>query len=419
MLEIQALALRRPSRFGGAMRILLVTETLTVGGAETFVVRLANALSMDHEVVIAVMHGEMTNPSLAAHIAATVHVDQLRLPAKRLWFKFDNLLRRIGIDHSLIRSVQRRWLANLIRRHSPDILNSHLIKADRLVTEARAARPDARHIVTLHGDYAPFLSGQSDPQMLNLERRMASIVDETDSIVAICGEHRAFISTRFPPATDKTVLIYNGFAPWRDTHQVTAQVRRQKLVFGMASRGVRLKGWAKAIAAFGRLQPGSAELILIGEGAYLDELRRGPLPAGVRFTGFSPHPVEWINNFDVGLLPSEFPHESLPTAVTEYLFCGKPVIATNVGEIAAMIRTPDGKLAGQLLDFDDRQISTEQLAIAMQSYIDDPELRARHAALAPAAFAKFDMGECAAAYVRLYAEVAGVDASSSSTSESH
>ena len=401
------------------MRILLVTETLTVGGAETFVVRLANALSDDHEVVIAVMHGEMTNPSLADQVAASVHIDQLRLPAKRLWFKFDSLLRRIGIDKSLIRSAQRRWLVKLIRRYSPDILHSHLIKADRLVADARAARPSAHHIVTLHGDYAPFLNGQSDPQMRNLERRMASIVDEADAIVAICGEHRAFICNRFETATDKTVLIYNGFAPWRDAKRAPSNQHGDKLIFGMASRGVKLKGWAKAIAAFGRLQPGAAELILVGEGPYLDELRRGPLPAGVRFTGFSPHPVEWILNFDVGLLPSEFPHESLPTAVTEYLFCGKPVIATNVGEIAAMIRAPDGELAGQLLDFDDGQISTDQLAAAMQAYLDDPALRARHAALAPAAFAKFDMGECAAAYARLYAEVAGADASNSSISESH
>ena len=154
-------------------------------------------------------------------------------------------------------------------------------------------------------------------------------------------------------------------------------------------------------------------------GPYLDSLRREPVPDGVTFAGFSPDPVEWIERFDVGLLPTEFPHESLPTVVMEYLFCGKPVIATDVGEIGEMLRAPGGGLAGTLLDFDDDQISTNQLAAAMQAYLDDPALRRRHAALAPAAFAKFDMGQCAAAYARLYAEVAGGSPSNSSISASH
>ena len=133
--------------------------------------------------------------------------------------------------------------------------------------------------------------------------------------------------------------------------------------------------------------------------------------------GFSPDPVEWIDRFDVGLLPTEFPHESLPTVVMEYLFCGKPVIATDVGEVATMVAAPSGELAGTLVNPDEATL-TDQLAAAMQAYLDDPALRRRHAALAPAAFAKFDMGKCAAAYARLYAEVCG-DPISSSISASH
>ena len=391
------------------MRILLLTETLAVGGAETFVVRLANALSTEHEVMIAVMHGEKTNPALLAEILPSVKVDQLHLPAKKLWFKADSLARRLGIDRSLIRSAQRRWLDRLIGSFTPDILHSHLLKADLLAAEARRSRPAARHVVTLHGDYAPFLHGQADPQLLDLAHRMARVVAQADSLVAICEPHRDFIRSQYPGATGKTALIYNGFAPWRAA--VPAPRSKDRLVFGMASRGVKLKGWAKAIAAFERLKPGLAELVLVGEGPYLDMLAHGPTLEGVRFAGFSSNPVDWISSFDICLLPSEFPHESLPTAVMEYLFCAKPVIATDVGEIPTMIRAPDGQLAGQLLDFDGGQISTDQLAAAMQAYLDDPELRRRHAALAPSAFAKFDMGACAAAYARLYATISSTKAS--------
>jgi glycosyltransferase involved in cell wall biosynthesis len=320
--------------------------------------------------MIAVMHGEKTNPALLAEVDSRVEVEQLRLPAKQLWFKADGLARRLGIDRSLIRTAQRRWLKQLIRRFAPDILHSHLLKADRLVADVRASFPVAGHVVTLHGDYAPFLQGQAEPQLLGLNPQMARIVAQSDVLVAICEPHRDFIRDHFPAEAGKTELIYNGFSPWRAAAPVP--VNSTKLVFGMASRGVKLKGWSKAIAAFGRLKPGLAELVLVGEGPYLDSLALSPVPDGVRFAGFSNNPVDWISSFDVCLLPSEFPHESLPTAVMEYLFCGKPVIATDLGEIATMMRAPDGQLAGQLLDFDDGKVSVNQLTAAMQAYLDEP-----------------------------------------------
>jgi len=401
------------------MRILLVTETLTAGGAETFVIRLANALAADHEVTIAVLHGEMVNPAIAAKIAASVRVERLRLPAKRLLFKADTVLRRLRVDWSINRRLQHRWLAAIVERAAPDVIHSHLLKADRVAADIRAICPALRHVITLHGDYAPFLHGQSDPQMLHLERRMAGIVEGADAVAAICKEQVEFVAERFPEAMAKTRLIYNGYAPWNVERQPRPAASAGALVFGMVSRGVERKGWAKAIFAFATLPPGAAELVLVGDGPYLDALRRGPVPDGVRFAGFSPDPVEWIDGFDVGLLPTEFPHESLPTVVMEYLFCGKPVIATDVGEIGEMLHAPGGGLAGTLLDFNGDQISADQLAAAMQAYLDDPALRNRHAALAPAAFAKFDMGKCAAAYARLYAEVAGGTPSNSSISASH
>ncbi len=401
------------------MRILFVTETLTAGGAETFVIRLANALAADHHVTIAVLHGELVNPALLGRVDAGVELERFRLPAKRLLFKADSFARRLGVDWSINRRIQHRWLSKIVKRRPPDVIHSHLLKADRAAADLVASHPGPRHVITLHGDYAPFLAGQSDPQMLRLEPEMARIVDRADAVAAICRAQLDFVAERFPGGTAKTALIYNGYAPWNAERPTRSTANAAKLMFGMVSRGVERKGWAKAIAAFAPLPPGAARLVLVGEGPLLDHLRRQPLPDGVEFTGFSPDPVDWIAGFDVGILPTEFPHESLPTVVMEYLFCGKPVIATDVGEIAEMLRTPNAELAGTLLAFDGDRISTDQLTAAMQAYLDDPALRRRHAALASTAFAKFDMGVCAAAYARLYAEVAGADSSISSISASH
>lgn len=400
------------------MRILMITETLTAGGAETFVIRLANALAADHQVAIAVLHGEMVNPAIVAKVAPGVAVERLRLPFKRWLFRVDTLLRRSGIDWSINRHLQDRWLSALAGRFAPKVLHSHLLKADRAASTLCAGQPSIRHVITLHGDYAPVLHGQSDPQMLDAPKHMSMILAAADAIAALCQEQVEFVAEHHPQASEKTRLVYNGYAPWSGAPPSAAARATAPLTFGMVSRGVERKGWAKAIAAFGSLPPGSARLILVGDGPYLDNLRRGGVPDGVEFVGFSPDPVEWIETFDVGLLPTEFPHESLPTVVMEYLFCGKPVIATDVGEIGAMLRTPKGDLAGTLIDYDGDRISTDQLAAAMNAYLNDPLLRERHAALAKAAFAKFDMATCTAAYSHLYSEV--VDGpSNSSINTSH
>ena len=396
------LAFNRSNRLAGRVKILLVSETLLPGGAETFVLRLANALVGEHDVALAILHGEMVKAELRAKLDPRIKVHLLKVPAKRALFKVDSLLRRLHIDKSVVRRAQQRWLAKLVDPSPPDVIHSHLFKADHAASLIRAAHPRIRHLITLHGDYAPFHEGRADPQLLKLAPRMAAVIDRADGIVAVCREQVQWIGRVFPDATTKTRLHYNGYAPWRARLPTSLAQEGGRLRFGMVSRGVEKKGWAKAIAAFARLPRDSAELILVGEGHYLDMLSRGQLPDGVRFVGFSADPVDWIEQFDVGLLPSEFPNESLPTVVMEYLFCNAAVIATDVGEIAAMMRTPDSVLAGQLLPFDGAQISVDALAAAMQRYLDDPAQLAADRSKAGAAFAKFDMAQCGRAYVTVY-----------------
>lgn len=403
------------------MRILLLTETLTAGGAETFVVRLANALAASHEVTVAVMHGEMVHPAVVAPLDRRVRLDSLLLPAKRLLFKADSALRHAGVDISFLHLLQKRWLRQIVERDRPQVIHSHLLKADRLASELRSGQGSPRQVITMHGDYAPFLRRQADPQMLSVESRIDSIIGDAEAIVGVSAEHLAYFTARYPAAARKLHLIYNGYAPTKVDRARTSRASLgipDGFLFGMVSRGVAAKGWSKAIAAFEALDRPRCALILVGDGPYLDEIRRRELPRNVILAGFSDNPLEYVRHFDVGLLPTLFPHESLPTVVIEYLCEGVPVIATNVGEIGRMIQAPDGELAGTLLSFDGG-VSVAELAAAMQRMIDDPEMRQRQGALARQAFGKFDMDECARRYVRLYEEVLAGSSSSSSISASH
>jgi len=107
---------------------------------------------------------------------------------------------------------------------------------------------------------------------------------------------------------------------------------------------------------------------------------------------------------DVGLLPSFFPQESLANSVVEYLHAGLPAIVTDIGELPAMIASPDGD-AGMVIGFKDGHADVEALADAMYGYATDAGIFRSHVRRTRAAAAKFDME----AMIRAYSELVGVD----------
>jgi glycosyltransferase involved in cell wall biosynthesis len=385
------------------MKIMLVTETLQPGGAEMFAVRLANYLSEQHAVVLAVLHGELIHKGVMDQVKAAVRVESLSLRAKSALWKGDGLLRRMRIDRSIIGWLQRRWLRRLVDQFRPAIVHSHLVPADILVASVR--RGDDRrfaHVVTVHGDYAAYLSGATKPLFLNARRKMSDVLGGADRIVSIAADQKRHLLVAFPQL--ELAVIANGFAPPSvDRHPSRRELGlpEEGLLVGMVSRGVEKKGWASAIEAFQRAALDDACLVLVGSGPYLDALRRDALPPNVMLTGFSDRPTDFIRHFDLCLLPSEFPHETLPTAVIEYLYCGKPVIASDVGAIGSMIENPKGQRAGILVELDGK-VDIDQLADAIRTLGTEPDERARLAAIAPEAFAKFSMRDCSDRYESLY-----------------
>ncbi len=109
----------------------------------------------------------------------------------------------------------------------------------------------------------------------------------------------------------------------------------------------------------------------------------------IHFVGHATDPNFWIEAFNVGLLPTYFPGESLPNSVIEYLSLGKPVIATKIGGILEMLTFED-RQAGCTVDLTSTGVGNiSQLAEAMTRYLDKPDLLEEHAELAKQAFKNF------------------------------
>ena len=387
------------------MRILLLSETLCAGGAELFVVRLANALAKGgHDVIIGVMNGEMVHPGVAGRIDPTVAVERAFQPAKRSLHRADRMLRALRIDLPLIHRMQRRWLDAIVRRWKPDVVHSHLVKADWLAAVVKRRIGGFRHVLTVHGEQIAYTERSASPQMLKYERRLQETLGQADGIAVISDEQERHFGELYQVAGTAITRIYNGYekpasdAGWPSRARLG--LPDDKIIFGMVSRGIPEKGWGEAIAAFERIRRDDSVLVLLGEGPFFDQLDK--LPDGVILPGFTANPIEWIRNFDIGLLPSRYVGESLPTVIVEYLMCGVPVIASDIGEISKMMRTSDGELAGVMIAGSYPCPIIGELADAMELLADDGVLRQRLATRAIAASQKFDMAVCIEQYERLY-----------------
>jgi glycosyltransferase involved in cell wall biosynthesis len=301
-----------------------------------------------------------------------------------------------------------RHLRHTLERLQVQVLNSHMIKSDYVAAEAAAtARPAVPLVITMHGCYEEFLHKPEEPEVTIKSRQalrqaagVVYLADKNLEIFSIPGVR--------PLADLPHAQIYNGFEGHFSAQPPTrAQlgIEEESLVFGMVARGIAQKGWQYALDAFAELSAElpQAHLILVGSSAYLDQLRAATTTPHVHFVGFSPNPIDWVQLFNIGLLPSYFASESLPNCVAECLFCGVPMIATRIGEIPRMLQVPGQGLAGMLLEQNGRGLTDPAaLLAAMRTYATSPALLAQHRKLARQAFQKFDMTACVDAYLALF-----------------
>lgn len=398
------------------MYIVMAIEVIAPGGAETFVLRLAKALEdKGNRVIVYAFYKNNFNQALHRSIAPNVQIiwPYMRLP--RLARKIDSLFFRLKIRRNIQGKYIKGALKRLLQVTKPDVIHSNLLKVDRTCLMAAKAM-NVPVVTTIHGDYLQFYDktqkGEAIP-LLDYEEKARWNLANLKKIACISDKQIAFFKKNFPAETEgKINKIYNGYPA---TKPADKGIRKRlgiapgAFVFGMVSRGIPEKGWETSITAFRQLNNKNTHLVLVGGGEYLDKLKQEySTDSNIHFAGHSDAPLEWVNIFDVGLLPSVYASESLPTAVIEYLCCNKPVIASDAGEIKNMLQK-DNRPAGIIIPIVNNKVDSGILADAMQQYIDDKALYAQHSANAAICFEQFDMNECAEKYLDLYVKaIAGI-----------
>lgn len=404
--------------------ILIACEDLRVGGVQTFVLRLAQALSGRHQVFLYNHYHDYIATGMVKRLAPSVEVIACQIPDPLDWTirKADRLLYKLRVNFSIRERLIASHLLQTVKKHKIDVVHSNMFKSDLVVVKALQAS-GVPVVVTMHGDYESFLAtdlGEKAGEFIHQYRRkVLRITAQARAIVYLTAKNlRVFDVYKEAEEYRKNGLnvrkIYNGFATTpslEHTHicRESLGISTQALVFGMVARGIEEKGWHEAIQAFLLLIKDTSvagHLILVGESDYLTELKnKYRTKTNIHFVGFSDNATDWITVFDIGLLPTYYSAESLPNSVIEYLYCGKPVISTNVGEIPHMI-SYGNKKAGSIINLDTQnKANTEELAYAMKAYIDSPALLKEHQSLARLAFQQFNMDGCVAQYTQLFEEV--------------
>jgi glycosyltransferase involved in cell wall biosynthesis len=265
----------------------------------------------------------------------------------------------------------------------------------------------------MHGDYL-LLSQQGQSRagrIIDAQKAFEEIARTTRHVVCITDQQVAHMSSLFPNLLSEGRLskIYNGYSVEGDDAgrvipPALRGIPKQDFVIGMVSRGIREKGWDVLIRAFLELDLPRSWLVLVGNGPYLEKLRAEVRDERIVFVGNVDDPLSYIARFDICCLPTFYQGESLPTVIIEYLLLGKPVIATNIGEISSMLQTGTNHSAGMLIELNTADGMVSQMKECIIDLWKDPVRRNWLSANATSAAQKFNMEACVKSYFALYRE---------------
>ena len=388
------------------MNILISIWSLQVGGGEILAMNLAAGLAkLGHEVTIFNQRSELVDAELVGRLLPPQVrvVSMADRPWRSFWaYKLNAIAQRLGLRFSLYERAQQAYLRACLKKYRIELVNSHATYSDRLCAPVVAAA-QIPFVITEHGEYTMFAREG--------RREFAPTLRQAQAIVAVsdyCNNSLRQALPELPPITTiPNGIRVDALPDARQTREALG-IAPSDFVFGMVARGIAEKGWQQAIDAFLLLpRPAGREvhLVLVGGSTYLDTLRQQySQHAHIHFMGRVPNPDFYVAGFDVGLLPSYFAGEALPLAVIEYLFYGKPAIATAVGGMTEIVLDASRGAAGQLIDLDShtQRADVPALADAMQRYLDDTSLYQQHQQTAVALQSKFSLDTCVQQYITIF-----------------
>jgi glycosyltransferase involved in cell wall biosynthesis len=364
-------------------RILFVSTSTTVGGAEKTLFALATLVDHKRFQVVDVVSLKPEGHYARRLTDQGVPVESLSLEGK-----------------PSLSDAKR--LAAIIERVRPDVVHAVMYQAIQL---ARMAKPHTSVAYKLVS--SPRVNYRSRSLWTLLVDRW--LKERDDLLIAECEASRKFLleKLRYKPA--KVITIRNGvdLAGW-PASKIDRQKKRMELrlgsgdvLVGALGRLDRQKGFSTLIEAMAALKDTPLRCVILGDGperARLEALvRKHHLESFVWLLGEKDEIPSWLSAFDLYCLPSLW--EGLPNALLEAMALGLPVVASDVdGVPEAVTSGKDGLLVPPA--------QPAALAAALKSFAFDPAKRAALGAAAKATVnERFTLRRMIGEYERAYEDV--------------
>lgn len=296
------------------IRLLMVVDSMQVGGGERQVVDVAAALhGRGYEVTVACSADGMLSHVLeAAGVPARILMDRL-------------VKRRISLGYA--------WkLRRLLREERFDLVHAH-VYASVVASALATLGMGVPLVITQHSE-----GGWRGPRTRLIG---GWAYRRAERVIAVSHGIRDTLVARDHVPAERIVLIPNGVPGTDGTTGMEPKLPEGPIV-GMVSRlepekGVRVLLQA-APAILARFP--ACHMVVVGDGSLRGELEGRVAEIGlqdrVHFLGFQPRAPALMDRFDLLVLPSL--SEGTPLVVLEAMAAGVPVVASDVGGIPGQIR---------------------------------------------------------------------------------
>jgi glycosyltransferase involved in cell wall biosynthesis len=293
-----------------------------LGGGELVPIYLANAL-VDQGLTVSMLALDSTdeNPEIRRLLRPCVPVYDAQL------------VEEIGVEKFLEES-------------GVSLIHSHAVAVEFFFFQKHRIQPQLPYVVTLHGSYE--VTPVPDDLMFRIIRCVSHwfyLADKNLAHLDGLGLDRKRLSR----VNNGVPLDDRAFEPSREGLGLAPDT----FVFAVASRALREKGWLEAVAALQLAQARTERrlhLLLCGDGKDLEAMKRDAEgQPGVSFLGYQDRIHGVYRLSDCVLLPSRFQGESLPLTLIQAMQVGKPIIASTMGQIPAMLER-QGRSCGLLID---------------------------------------------------------------------
>ena len=367
------------------VRILHAHSTFSFGGKEARAVRLMNAFAGAAEhVILSGMPGQLSaREAIDTHIVADFPDDAPPLngrPSLTRLFRLARYMRPFDLV------LTYNWGA------FDAVMAKYLFRGPPLV----------HHEDGFNEDEAETLKASR-----NLYRRLG--LSAAYRLVVPSQRLEAIARTAWAQPPARIERIANGipvrrFAAVPSEDAIPGLLHRPgEIVIGTVAGLRAVKNLPRLVRVFARMRIKNSRLVIVGEGPESERIMAEARAAGVAdrvlLPGFLPDPARYIGRFHIFALSSD--SEQFPISLVEAMAAGRPIVATGVGDIGAMVSADNRPL---IVDSGDEAA----FALALDSLAERPDLRRSIGrANREKAAAEYDEARMIARYARLYGEAIG------------